>query len=374
MAKTTDRKKTSAASTKMKATTKKNPASGQTRQVSVKKSSPGNKKTREQETSVVQKTKAPTSKKSAKTVAAKKTTVKKTTAKKTSSQKTKQKQSAQKNSVAKKTVPKKSAAKKTVSKKIDRKSISTKKTKSASEKTTKRPIPETPDIDNTSASLPTLPEELVEETLNEESLNATPEPKRSSMMKPRTDHRPPKPVAPPARPDSDFPHTTWGSGSSISFEPTSLLPPPEFTSIAGGFAFHDDKLVLANIPGRGWEIIGGRIDIGESPEETFRREAYEQVGVTFSEVKMIGVVRIEHTGPEPPNCPYPFPIGFGVQFIGIVGELHDFRGGPNSLGRSLITQEGFKEHYYEWDEFIDSVFKYAFSQYKKWIKKLKNNR
>jgi len=169
----------------------------------------------------------------------------------------------------------------------------------------------------------------------------------------------------------EFPITKWGDNSYVSFEATEHLPAPELTSIAGGFVFHEDKLVLANIPGRGWEIIGGRIDIGETPEQTFRREALSQIGCDLSHVKMIGVVRIEHMGPEPPNCPYPFPVGYGVQFIGIVDNLTSFEGGKSSLGRSLISPDGFQKHYYDWNEYYDAVFKYAYSVYQKWKKKLK---
>lgn len=169
----------------------------------------------------------------------------------------------------------------------------------------------------------------------------------------------------------EFPTTTWGTDSIVSFEATDVLPPPELTSIAGGFVFHGDSVVLANIPGRGWEIIGGRIDLGETPEETFRRETMRQIGVSLSHIQMIGIIRIEHLGPEPPNCPYPFPIGYGVQYIGIVDALLPFNGSEESLGRSLISSEGFKEHYYDWNEYFEAVFNYAFAVYKKLLKKLK---
>lgn len=169
----------------------------------------------------------------------------------------------------------------------------------------------------------------------------------------------------------EFPTTTWGSDSIVSFEATEHLPPPELTSISLGFVFHKDQLLLANVPGRGWEIVGGRIDIGEAPEETFIREAMNQVGVTLSHIKMIGVVRIEHSGPEPPNCPYPYPIGHGVQYIGIVDEFMPFSGTKDSLGRSSISPDGFKEHYFEWNEYAEAVFRYAYSVYTKWRKKLK---
>lgn len=172
--------------------------------------------------------------------------------------------------------------------------------------------------------------------------------------------------------DIHFPTTIWGSDSIIGFEATDHLPPPELTSIVGGFIFYGDSVLLANIPGRGWEIIGGRIDLGETPEATFRRETMKQLGVVVTNAIMIGVIRIEHTGPEPPNCPYPFPIGYGVQYIGIAEELLPFSGNEESLGRSLVSFEGFKEHYYDWNEYYEAVFNYACSVYKKWRKKMKD--
>lgn len=181
-----------------------------------------------------------------------------------------------------------------------------------------------------------------------------------------------KPSSTKRIPKLEFLSTNWGTDSVVTFEATEKLPPEHLTFIAGGFVFHDDKLILANVPGRGWEIIGGRIDIGELPEHTFQREAEHQIGVILSDIKMIGVIRIEHKGVEPPNCPYPYPVGYGVQFIGVASELLPFRGGESSLGRSLITQEGFKEHYFEWDPFINEVFKYAYGEYKKLVKKKGN--
>jgi 8-oxo-dGTP pyrophosphatase MutT (NUDIX family) len=175
----------------------------------------------------------------------------------------------------------------------------------------------------------------------------------------------------PAKPLIQFPTMKWGTNATLSFEATEHLPPPELTSIAGGFIFYQDKLLLANIPGRGWEIVGGRIDLGESPEMTFRREALNQVGVQVEHLQMLGMMRIEHGGPQPPNCPYPFPTGYGIQFVGIATELPYFRGSSDSLGRSLITPDGFREHYFEWNEFYDSVFRYAYEVYQKMKKKLK---
>lgn len=169
----------------------------------------------------------------------------------------------------------------------------------------------------------------------------------------------------------EFPTTKWGSNLVIHFEVAEQLPPPHLTSIAGGIIFHGEKVVLANVPGRGWEIIGGRIDLDEDPEVTFRRETQKQLGITLSHAKMLGLMRIEHKGPMPPNCPYPYPVAYGVQYIGIMDEMLPFESSVDSLGRSLITMDGLPEHYFGWSPYFEAVFQYAYDEYHKWRKKLK---
>jgi 8-oxo-dGTP pyrophosphatase MutT (NUDIX family) len=280
-----------------------------------------------------------------------KTSKKKSTAAKTVSKKTTKKKTSPKETSVKKSQPKaqqKSVAEKTLSteKKTDDKvetttskqvAISKKKPSPAKKRMTKKP--------SLKPSIAPVVSKLKTPSLEKEKKN-----KQPTIL---------------------FPTTNLGPDSVVSFEATEDLPPANKTSIAGGFVFYDDKVILANIPGRGWEIIGGRIDIGEDPENTFRREAEQQIGVSLAAVRMIGVVRIEHKGPEPPNCPYPFPVGYGIQFIGIADELLPFYGSQESLGRSLITYEGFREHYYGWNEYYEAVFHFAFDEYRKLKKKLK---
>lgn len=261
----------------------------------------------------------------------------------------KKQSSAAKSTVKKQVLKKKTVAKKTITKKTSKTAVRKKVTTKPVVKTsvTKAASPKKAAIKHPVAKKPTVKKKAAPSKL-------------VAKRKPVTH----KSVAP------EFPPTLWGAGATIHFEATEHQPPPDLTCVAGGFVFYEDKLILANIPGRGWEIIGGRIDIGESPEETFRREAHRQIGVTFDELKMLGVIRIEHTGPEPPNCPYPYPIGYGIQYIAIADHLDPFHGGEESLGRSLISADGLKEHYFDWNEHNEAVFKYAFSVYHKWRKKL----
>ncbi len=296
------------------------------------------------------------------------TSKKKTTAKKQSS--VKNNQTAQKTTSSKKKASaKKSSVKKTTTKKTSAKKASAKK--ATAKKTTAKKSSKTKSAISTKSKSASKSKTS---SSKKKAARSKPTSNKKVSTKQTTKHG--EPLSQNSKgqsktPKREFPTTKWGPNSIISFEATEHLPPPELTSIAGGFVFYNDKLVLANIPGRGWEIIVGRIDVGESPEITFRRETYDQVGLELSHVKMIGVVRIEHKGPEPPNCPYPFPIGYGVQYIGIAKELTPFKGGAESLGRSLITPEGFKNHYYEWNEYYDAIFRYAYEVYQKLKKKLK---
>ncbi len=290
---------------------------------------------------------------------------------KTKTKSTAKKKTAPKKAVVKKAAPKnttkKAAAKKTVKKAKPKQPVK----KSAAKKSAKKTIAKKTGKQSapTKSAAKKSPAKIgpAKKTVHKKPVSRKPVvTKKPAEKKPAPRRRPVthKTIAP------EFPPTSWGTGATIHFEATEHEPPRELTCIAGGFVFYEDKLVLANIPGRGWELIGGRIDIGESPEDTFKREAHSQIGVSFSQVKMLGVIRIEHNGPEPPNCPYPYPVGYGIQFIAIADELDPFHGGEDSLGRSLISAEGLREHYFDWNDHNEAVFNYAFSVYHKWRKKL----
>ncbi len=53
-------------------------------------------------------------------------------------------------------------------------------------------------------------------------------------------------------------------------------PPQELTTAAFALAFDGDRLLMTNLRRRGWNVPGGHVEPGESPEDTMRREVYEE--------------------------------------------------------------------------------------------------
>ena len=75
-----------------------------------------------------------------------------------------------------------------------------------------------------------------------------------------------------------------------------------------------DELLLARVASSGfsaagtWTLPGGGVDHGEHPEDSLRREVYEETGLEIEVRRILGVVSRHFTGPSPR------------------GELEDFHG------------------------------------------------
>lgn len=370
----------------------KSPAKKPQKKNTTAKTNAANKKTAKKQTSAQKKSSAKKITAKAKSASVKKSAVKKSSAKKnvpnkSSSKKKDVNKTAKKNTTNKPALKKKSTVKKSSTKNT---SVKAKSVSAKSSSTKKKSTVQQKKVTTTPAKTSTIKKSA---STKKKSVNtkSTTKPttkkktvQKSTAKKPTTQKSKIAPVVPPKKSASsrivptaprvklpDFPTTNWGNNLVIHFEIAEQLPPAHLTSIAGGIVFHEDKVLLANVPGRGWEIIGGRIDLDEDPEITFRRETEIQLGISMSHAKMLGLMRIEHVGPMPPNCPYPYPVAYGIQYIGILDEMLPFEGSVDSLGRSLITMDGLPEHYYGWNSYHEAVFKYAFDEYQKWRKKLK---
>ncbi|ATP40104.1 DNA mismatch repair protein MutT [Solibacillus sp. R5-41] len=60
-----------------------------------------------------------------------------------------------------------------------------------------------------------------------------------------------------------------------------------------GYCFYQGKILLVHVEGRGFNIPGGHVEKGESPEETFNREVYEEAYVE-GDIQYLGAIEVSH--------------------------------------------------------------------------------
>jgi 8-oxo-dGTP diphosphatase len=98
-------------------------------------------------------------------------------------------------------------------------------------------------------------------------------------------------------------------------------PPAKRELITAAFALVFDpynRLLLThvNLPGRGWDVPGGHIDVGESPSSAAAREVAEETGfeVAPSALVLVGCQRFTLLELPPDWYPYPYPLSYTLMF------------------------------------------------------------
>jgi len=86
------------------------------------------------------------------------------------------------------------------------------------------------------------------------------------------------------------------------------VPPFEYVSSVRAILFRSEAVVVVKEKsGQFYIIPGGRVESGENPEETLRREILEEIGWTIGPIKPVGFVHFHHLTEKPCDYPYPYP-------------------------------------------------------------------
>lgn len=84
---------------------------------------------------------------------------------------------------------------------------------------------------------------------------------------------------------------------------------PRPVTAASAFLHYGGMVVLVNVASRGWDIPGGRLEAGESPQQALAREVLEEAGVALGahRCEPAGYTHLHSHGAPAPNSPYPHP-------------------------------------------------------------------
>jgi len=102
------------------------------------------------------------------------------------------------------------------------------------------------------------------------------------------------------------------------------LPPLDLISTALGLFFDGDRLLMTRLRSRGWDIPGGHVEPGETPEQTVRREVYEETGAHLGAIMCFSHQKLIVHAPKPLGYTYPHPVSYQMFYTGSIAALDPF--------------------------------------------------
>jgi 8-oxo-dGTP pyrophosphatase MutT (NUDIX family) len=114
------------------------------------------------------------------------------------------------------------------------------------------------------------------------------------------------------------------------------LPPLERCATAFGLTYDGDQVLLTRLRDRDWDITGGVIDPGETPEQAAVREVWEEASAKVEITELIGFQELEAFFPKPAEYRWPYPIQYQVYFRCRLVELGPFEPNAESFDRGFF--------------------------------------
>ena len=142
----------------------------------------------------------------------------------------------------------------------------------------------------------------------------------------------------------------WGeSVVKLSFEKSLVLPPAHLITSAHGFCIYEGKLLMVDLNDRGWDFPGGHIEVNETPEDCFKREALEE-GYVEGNCTLLGAIKVDHSDNPmwTESSRYP-KIGYQVFYKMDITKFHPFLAEHESSRRQLIIPSEAAKYHKGWN-------------------------
>ena len=127
---------------------------------------------------------------------------------------------------------------------------------------------------------------------------------------------------------------------------------------AHGFCFHNERVLVCDISGRGPTIPGGHLDDHESTVECLVREALEEACVELADATLLGFVEADHRANSKFNGQYPVR---SVQAIyrADVSVVREFDARHESTDRRFVTPDELPLVHHEWNAVLQEALRTA---------------
>ncbi|MBM0066657.1 NUDIX hydrolase [Alkalicoccobacillus gibsonii] len=134
-----------------------------------------------------------------------------------------------------------------------------------------------------------------------------------------------------------------------------MLPQKDLITSVHGFCFQGDDMLLVNLQDRGWDFPGGHVDEGETPEQCFHREVFEEAAVRGN-AEYLGSIVVDHTENVLWKDTSPYPkIGYQVFYKMNITEVHPFHLNEESSERRLINPHEISSYYKNWHSVYQAI-------------------
>lgn len=155
-------------------------------------------------------------------------------------------------------------------------------------------------------------------------------------------------------------YVKWGESKvKLTWRSDNQLPLQDLITSVHGFCFYENKLLLVNLNHRGWDFPGGHIELNETPEECFKREAMEE-GYVKGKCHLLGYIIVDHNdNPKwDENSKYP-KVGYQVFYLMNIEQLFYFEAKYESAQRTFINHNKVGDYYHNWNELYQEILNYA---------------
>lgn len=93
---------------------------------------------------------------------------------------------------------------------------------------------------------------------------------------------------------------------------------------------------MTRLRARDWDVPGGHLEAGETPEAAMRREVYEETAARLGVARVLAHIGLRVLAPRPDGYRYPHPESFMVFYLAPVAALESFTATAEASARRLF--------------------------------------